>query len=87
MFHQQMSSPPISFHLGVSQKSRASQQMVPAHDLVFLTEWAIRTLKNTNMVKVIRKVVMTHLKSKSHDSFFTGFIRDISAQADTPTSC
>ncbi|GFT71180.1 histone-lysine N-methyltransferase SETMAR [Trichonephila clavipes] len=35
MFQQQISSTPISFHLGVSPQSRASQQMVLVHEFVF----------------------------------------------------
>ncbi|GFQ86660.1 hypothetical protein TNCT_719061 [Trichonephila clavata] len=86
MSHQHMSSAPISFHLGVSTQSRASQQMVPVHDFVFLTEWVIWTLKNTDTMEVIHRAATTERKSKFRESFFTGFIRDIAVQAVLPTS-
>ncbi|GFS84919.1 hypothetical protein TNCV_1305381 [Trichonephila clavipes] len=87
MSHQQMFSTPISFHLVVSLMTHTFQQMVPVHDSVFLTAWAIRTLKNTETVKVIHKAVKINRKFGFLDNFLTEFIRDISVRADPPTSC
>ncbi|GFS39737.1 hypothetical protein TNIN_447381 [Trichonephila inaurata madagascariensis] len=76
---------PRSFHLGVlHEEPSIPTHMILVHDL---TEWVIRTLKNTDTVKVIHKKVMTHHKSKFRDSLFTGFIQNISVQTDPPTSC
>ncbi|GFR07262.1 hypothetical protein TNCT_487301 [Trichonephila clavata] len=78
---------PISFHLSTTTQSQDYQKIVPVHDLSFVTEWGIWTLKNTDTWKVIRKVVMTHRNSKFLDCFFMGFVPDISVQIDPPTSC